>query len=176
MSTKTKTKKLPAKWLLNKLPAAPDGYAYEYKGQGPFRPRPDWLNAAISSSSRLKSRGWLEGDLAGDSEQHYFALIKHPAPKPAAKGRKAVKARRGWASYDDNIIEVCLTGKWWGDSPQNKCAVLDISDEAALIEQAAQSIAEYNTAPGKEVIRVPCDASIARVVLESLGLIAKRRK
>ncbi len=156
MSTKTKTKikKLPAKWLLNKLPAAPDGYSYEYKGQGPFRPRPDWLNAAISSSSRLKSRGWLEGDLAGDSEQHYFALIKHPAPKPAAKGSKAVKARRCYM-FDKHM-------------QPKKVAVLDISDESALIEQVANALL---TAPTKtdEVMQ-------ARAVLVSLGLIAKRRK
>ena len=91
MSTKkNKITKLPAEWLTQKLPIPPAGYSYEYKGTGPFFPRPNWLDSAISTSSRLKHRGWLEGELCGDSEQHYFALVKHPAPKPAAVNKAKI--------------------------------------------------------------------------------------
>lgn len=94
--------------------------------------------------------------------------------KPAAKKAQAVKAVTLWTHPNDiadiNLTPLCFSRKFSvkGDNPY---AVLDVSDEAELIEQAAQAISEVDRITPRPL--VPNDQ--ARAVLESLGIIAKRK-
>jgi len=163
MSTKTKTKinKLPAG--LPPLPPVPAGYdAWEYMGEAVSGITTPWASSYLDG---LKD--WCviqDGTASGGYVRHfYIRAIKHPAPKPAAKGRKAVKT---------GIVHMDKAGRCWahkGDDTK-RVAVIELSDEAALIEQAR------NAACREKFMLHAEGERIARAVLESLGLIAKRRK
>lgn len=91
------------------------------------------------------------------------------------KKRKGVKARRMYASpYDmaGNFLVFHPSTKWGKIIP---VAVLNVSDEAALIEQAALALCPYALSD--------IDPSLLQIykraafnVLESLGIIKKARK
>jgi len=84
-------------------------------------------------------------------------------PKPAAKGRKAVKAE---------IVHMDKDSRCWahkGDDTK-RVAVIELSDEAALLLQVQLAISAVHSGNQQEAIE------LSRAVLESLGLIAKRRK
>lgn len=87
--------------------------------------------------------------------------------KPAAKKAQPVKAVH---MLRDLAFTVCRV-KPASDVSVMPVAVLDISDEAALIEQAAKSM--EHEANGMVYGRTV--ESLARQVLESLGIIAKRK-
>jgi hypothetical protein len=153
MSTKTKTKKLPKGFP--KLPPVPAGWdAWELCGWGGLTGRPVGRPFGHIEKGQASWVTWTSPACVSSGFQHrfYIRAIKHPAPKPAAKGRKAVKA----------IALHCEDGK--------KFATINVSDEAALIEQAGNAIYHDRDNTGSN------HQSQARAVLVSLGLIAKRRK
>lgn len=167
MSTKTKTKikKLPER--LPKLPFPPTGCAWEYMGTRWRGSADNYIYIHDTEHEWRHSEGETSGGTC-----HYCRAIKHPAPKPAAKGRKAVKAVRMWTQREDmddvNLAPVCMsrTCAIKGDIAY---AVLDISDEAALIEQVAAEIGHMRLSSAS-------DWDSARAGLRAIGLIAKRRK
>jgi len=166
--TKTKIKKLPKG--LPPLPPVPAGYdAWKLCGWG----------AKIKGQYITTSKGdhdWdqlrsVETESMAYKELYYALAIKHPAPKPAAKGRKAVKARRMYSS----MVGLTSTHSFGLASKHSipsdiPVAVLDISDESALLLQVQLAISAVHSGNQQEAIE------LSRAVLESLGLIAKRRK
>lgn len=87
-----------------------------------------------------------------------------------------IKATRYWKSasgsylYPDKKSAQYFSGF---EAPKVKPVVVLPCDKAsydAMLEQAATAIAEYNTAPGKEVMLVACDLPIARIVLAAIGI------
>jgi len=97
MSTKTKTKikKLPK--CLPPLPPVPAGYdAWQYMGRGYVSTKNEcFAHASESTWWDIEKDDRAIGDIC--TTLHYIIPIKHPAPKPAAKGRKAVK---DWTEKD----------------------------------------------------------------------------
>lgn len=114
----------------------------------------------------------------------YRRAIKHPAPKPAAKVKKtkAIKARSGFVDYGDASL-VYLSKVKNTDTCGQKVKVIDVSDEAALIEQIKLAI--YDERNRQEGERYPFESlhqfqkdkyqGYAYSVALSLGIIAPKK-
>lgn len=181
MSTKTK-KKLTLPKGLPTLPPIPKGFdAWEYMGKGPLKVD---LIKEYASCVGQEGISWISPGVNqwdGGGSGYYIRAIKRRAPAKKQPKAKSVKARRMWC--DTRGLKQSWSEIHFLDAqehPRNPdtstlVAVLDISNPDALVEQSANAIAEYNTAPGKEVVRVACDVAIAKLVLKSLGIIPKRK-
>jgi len=152
MSTKTKTK-------IKKLPVK-----YRPLAVGEIiRISDEWKNFLGTWRPESKDDTYpMAGEPWRKTLVPYRRAIKHPAPKPAAKGRKAVKA---------GIVHMDKAGRCWAHAGNDtkRVAVIELSDEAALIEQVAAEI-------GRMRVSSASDWDLARAGIRSIGLIAKRRK
>ena len=85
---------------------------------------------------------------------------------------KKIKARKMWGSETDLFrSRESATQESLPWKPDTYFVIpADAASVEAMVAQGAKAIAEYNTAPGKEVMIIPCDVAIARIVLAAIGI------
>lgn len=89
---------------------------------------------------------------------------------------KKIKARRMWGSAIEcpNVFLYGIKNSghaFVGEASVPKYVLpADAAIVEAMVEQGAKALAEYNTAPGKELVLVACDVAIARLVLAAIGI------
>lgn len=171
MSTKTKTHKtmkLPKD--LPPLPPIPYGFdAWEYVGLG--KSGSNHLMYKVVSFIGPDSIGWanvMNCYSGNEQDSHYIVAVKHPAPSKKQPKAKAVKAR----IWHRDVTRPIASGEKVRLGPNTlRCAVLDLYDQRGLIEQATQGILmELGDYIGSATAEIA-----ARAVLESLGIIPKRK-
>ena len=162
MSTNTKRKGAKLPKGLPSLPPVPEGYdAWEYVGIG-------WSGYAKHYAWHHKTiKRWTlsYGMATGNTALHYIRAIKHPAPKVAKKAEvKAVihhfpittSGEAAFRSTED-------------DAKEYPFALLNVSDQAALIIQAGNAIYYDRDNHGSD------HQKQARAVLVSLGIIHQKK-
>jgi hypothetical protein len=89
---------------------------------------------------------------------------------------KKIKAKRYWKTSSGTFLHPDKKSAQYfsGFNAAEVAPVVvlpaDLVSVKAMIAQGAQAIAEYNTAPGKQVMIISCDVAIARMVLAAIGV------